>query len=220
MSFIQTFFTSGTTPANSNGSIYLNGSTQYLTVSAGSYWAMGTGDFTVEWFQYQTVSSTHPRVWSLGNYPAPFGVSIEGSSFYVWEGAAKGGYTLTSWISAWTHFAISRNSGTTRVYKNGTQLGSYSDSANINDTTDVLYIGNQPLLDSYWQGYINNFRIVKGTGLYPSTFTTPSSNLTAVSGTQILLNTQYGSSFLVDSSSNNFVITNHGGATSSTLKPF
>ena len=47
----------------------------------------GTGDFTIEWFQYQTDSNSFPRVfwYSNGTSAVYWGVSIEGGTFYFWN---------------------------------------------------------------------------------------------------------------------------------------
>jgi hypothetical protein len=38
----------------------------------------GTGDFTIEWYQYQTDTNSFPRIFQVGNYPTTsIGVSIE-----------------------------------------------------------------------------------------------------------------------------------------------
>jgi hypothetical protein len=67
-----------------------NGSTQYLTLPASTDWAFGTGDFTIEWWQYQTGAGTFPRVFSVGPSPtASVAVSIESGTFYFWEGWGK-----------------------------------------------------------------------------------------------------------------------------------
>jgi hypothetical protein len=97
-----------------------NGSSQYLTVPASANYALGTGDFTIEWWQYQTsVGSvgTFPRVFSVGTSPtASVAVSIENGTFYFWEGsdgAIKFSSALTGYLNTWVQFAISRISGQT-----------------------------------------------------------------------------------------------------------
>ena len=84
--------------ANNGGSISFNGTNQYLSLPGSSDWAMGTGDFTVEWFQYQTsFSSNWPRIFTVGTYPSSFGVSIEGGVMYVW---LAGGWRLAASVGA------------------------------------------------------------------------------------------------------------------------
>lgn len=206
-------------------SVSLNGTNQYLTVPASTNWAFGTGSFTVEWFQYMTAQNSNPRVFAVGNYSTTsVGVSIEGGTFYVWEASGyRLSYSLTSggYLNRWIHFAISRNNGTTRVFKDGTQIGSsYADTYNISNSGSVLAIGQEsnPTNGSYFTGYISNFRIIKGDGIYTGSFTVPTSPLTAIANTQLLT---CQSSTIIDNSPNNYTITNSGSATvSSAIVPF
>jgi len=198
-----------------------NGSTQYLTLPASTDWALGTGDFTIEWWQYQTGTGTFPRVFSVGADPASVAVSIEGGTFYFWE---NGNFTfssvLSSYLNAWVHFAISRVSGQTSVYQNGTQIGStYADTNNINDSSSTLTIGREiSAFDTYFSGYISNFRIIKGTGLYSgASLTVPTSTLRAVSGTVVLL--PLAAAPFMDMSTNVYTITNTGNTTTTASAP-
>jgi len=182
----------GTTTTTSNpytgitaNSYSLNGSSTYLSLPASANWAFGTGDFTVEWFQYMTSTPSNPRVFSVGNYPSTsIGVSIEGGTFYVWENSGyrfSNSLTLSgAYTNVWIHFAISRISGQTRVFRNGTQIGStYADTNNISNSTSVLNIGQESTATSgsYFPGYITSFRICKGLGVYSGNFTKPTSPL-------------------------------------------
>ena len=75
--------------------------------------------------------------------------------------------------SAWFHFAASRLGTTTRLYLNGVQVASASDSANYSDSTPT-YVGvfgdgsSQPLT-----GYIQDLRLTKGYARYVQPFTPP-----------------------------------------------
>ena len=198
-----------------------NGSSQYLTLPASTNWVLGTGDFTIEWWQYQTGTGTFPRVFSVGAGPASVAVSIEGGTFYFWE---NGNYTfsfaLTGYLNTWTHFAISRVSGQTRVYQNGTQIGStYADTNNINDSSSTLSIGREiSAFDTYFPGYLSNFRIIKGTGLYSgASLTVPTTSLLPVSGTVVLL--PLTASPFMDMSTNNATVTNFGTTSTTASAP-
>jgi len=199
-----------------------DGSTQYLTLPASTDWAFGTGDFTIEWWQYQTGAGTFPRVFSVGTSPtASVAVSIESGTFYFWE---NGNFTfssvLSSYLTTWVHFAISRVSGQTSVYQNGTQIGStYADTNNINDSSSVLSIGRDmtAAANTYWPGYISNFRIIKGTGIYTANFVAPTTTLRAVSGTVALL--PLTAAPFMDMSLNNYLLTNTGTITTTTAAP-
>lgn len=159
----------------------------YLSFPGSNDWAVGTGDFTVEWFGYQTNTSQFQRVWTVGDYPnIKIGVSIESSTFYYW---ANNNWRYSSAsstsINTWYHWAVVRQSGTTYVYRNGTLRGSsVSDTNNITDNTTALYIGNTntTATNAAWVGYITNFRFVKGLAVYTGNFTVPTSALTAEAG--------------------------------------
>ena len=206
-------------------SVRFNGTSQYLTVPASSNWAFGTGSFTVEWYQYMTSQTSYPRVFAVGNYPSTsIGVSIEGGTFYVWEtGTFRFSYSLTAdgYLNRWLHFAVSRNNGTTRVFRNGTQIGAaYPDTNNITNSSTLLCIGQESVQGAggYFDGYISNFRILKGTGLYTASFAVPNSALTAITNTTLLT---CQSSTIIDNSTYAATITNGGSATvSSTITPF
>jgi hypothetical protein len=206
--------------SNITTSASFNGSTQYLTLPASTDWALGTGDFTIEWWQYQTGAGAFPRVFSVGAEPASIAVSIEGGTFYFWEnGNSTFSSVLSSYLTTWVHFAISRVSGQTSVYQNGTQIGStYADTNNINDSSSTLVIGREiSAFDTYFPGYISNFRIVKGTGVYTANFVAPTTTLRAVSGTVALL--PLAAAPFMDMSTNLYTITNYGTTTTTASAP-
>ena len=194
-----------------------NGSSQYLTVPASANYALGTEDFTIEWWQYQTSAGVFPRVFSIGSSTtASVAVSIEGGTFYFWENSNfRFSFALTGYLNTWTHFAISRVSGQTSVYQNGTQIGStYADTNNINDSSSTLTIGrDMSAANTYFSGYISNFRIVKGTGVYTGNFATPTKPLLPVTNTVLLLS--MGATPFIDTSTNtsSVTVTNVGTVT-------
>jgi hypothetical protein len=204
----------GALPGNAiTTSASLNGSFHYLSVPAGSSWVLGTGDFTIEWWQYMTTQNANPRVFSVGSYPsASIAVSIEGGTFYVWEASGfRFNFALGTYLNTWIHFAISRVSGNTSVYRDGTRIGStYTDTNNINNSSANLVIGNEssPSVGSYFTGYLSNFRIVKGTGVYTANFSPITFTLRPVAGTQVLL--PLVASPFTDISTNEYTVTNVG----------
>ena len=109
-----------------------------------------SGEFTIEWFQYQTDNNNWPRIFAIGTVPSTFiGVSIEFGQFYFWiNGTANpiGSAMLsTDYKNKWVHFAISRDvSNNIKVFKDGTQLGTTLVSGyNFNNTANNLTIGNE-----------------------------------------------------------------------------
>jgi hypothetical protein len=163
----------------------------YISVPGGSGFAMGTGDYTIEWFQYVISSSTNQRAFWYGTAPS-WGVSMEGSfasskTFYVWGGGASTQGTFNMAVGSWQHIALVRITGKTYFYKDGVcnNPSGTVNSTNITDTTSTFYFGyrtNSSLQNEQFVGSMTNLRVVKGLGVYTGNFTVPTSPLTAVSG--------------------------------------
>jgi hypothetical protein len=121
----------------------------------------------------------------------------------------------------WHHVAIVRSGGNITLYVDGAIDGTYSSSFTVDYTN--FAIGSNPsdggasIQQLAYQGLITNLRIVKGTAVYTSSFTVPTTALTTISGTQLLL--LNGDTEFVDGSSNQFTITNSGSVTLSTTAP-
>ena len=173
---------SGYNPYGPGSSYLFNGSNGYLTLTGNTDTAFGTGDFTVEWNQFENVHNSHARIFAIGDYPsATFQVSLEASSFYVmengnWVASPAYGAILQNWV----HFAIVRISNITTIYKDGVSLYSYADSNDLNNTSTDLHIGQEsPVSDSgaYFNGAITSFRWTKGLGIYTGNFQKPTGPL-------------------------------------------
>jgi hypothetical protein len=67
---------------------FLGNATSYLRIPNTDEFDFGTGDFTIEWYQYQRDSNPFPRIFQVGKYVGgteiSIGVSIEGGTFYYW----------------------------------------------------------------------------------------------------------------------------------------
>lgn len=213
-------------PIQIGGSLeFGQGTERYLSLSGSSDWAVGTGDFCVEWFQYQTSSGppNYPRVFSVGSYPnESIGVSIESGFFLGWLNGGTtfyGGFGLGSYLNQWIHFAYVRESGLLSIYRDGQKIWGDSVNNNVSNSTEPLYIGFGT--NNYWSGYLTNFRFVKGNSVYSgTTFSVPTQPLTAVTGTKLLLNVFNAYLYDFDSSEFNKSIINVNGVTWSSMTPF
>ena len=166
----------------SGGNSYsFNASTNYISFPGDEAFAFGTGDFTIEWFQYQTDSSSFPRIFAIGVHPnTSIGCSIESGTFYAWAPNAAN-FGSVSVKNAWHHFAIVRRSNTLYVYKDGVSINTpKNNNNNFTNTSTTLYIGveNGGSNGTYFGGYITNFRWTKGLAIYTGNFTVPTSSLT------------------------------------------
>lgn len=174
---------------------FLGNSTSYLRIPNTDTFDFGTGDFTIEWYQYQTDSNSFPRIFQVGNYGVgagtSIGVSIEGGNFYYWTNNSFNlAKTLTGYKNTWIHFAICRASGVTKVFMNGSSIFSMSDTNNFNGVNDLV-IGNESTQSSgaSFGGYITYFTWVKGTALYTANFTVSNAYPTLTNSYVLLLKT-------------------------------
>jgi hypothetical protein len=121
--------------------------------------------------------------------------------------------------ATWIHCALVRSGTSFRLYQNGVQStnGATSSDAVANNSTAInigSFIGSAI---SNLNGNISNLRILKGTALYTSNFTTPTAPLTTIANTALLT---CNADTIFDSSTNNFTITNNNTATVSSITPF
>lgn len=179
------------TPSSHGGSVYFDGSTDRLEIADGSAVEFGTGDFTVECWVYKTQSFTnYDTVWSKYNNVDDIGywlhINNSGALLFGYDGFNFETSTETLSLNTWHHIAAVRDSGTLKVYLDGTETSiSLSHSGDTANTTD-FWIGGMFNVNRWFEGYISDFRIVKGTAVYTSNFTPPSEPLTAISNTQLL----------------------------------
>jgi hypothetical protein len=185
----------GPAPASS-GTIVFNG---LDPDSGGSYvaapnativtWLPADADFTVEWFQYQTLGGGHPRVFSIGpDTTAKYGVSIEANKIYTWPGGNN--YAIgKTYVDTWIHVALVRESGTTRCYIDGTRVGSpQANAVTITGSTYDFYIGSDGISDGDgFQGKITNFRWTNAVVYTGTSFTPITSPLEVLPQTKLLL---------------------------------
>lgn len=168
--------------------LFAGNDTSYLQIPTSSAFSFGTGDFTFEWWQYETDSNPFPRVFAIGTYPTTvIGVSIEGGTFYFWVNGRPNGYSISNYLNTWVHFAISRTSGQTTVFMNGTSIMTISDPNDYNASeTLTIACESNPSTASAFGGLLYGFRIVSGSGLYTQDFT-PSYILPPVDANTLLL---------------------------------
>ena len=212
-------FVAPSTNISYSGSFNPNGTTtQYLYIASNSAFAYGTSNFTIETWIYPTnanLNSSNNYIWDSGSNVNKLGIY---NGTLDWYNSATGLEiigTRNISINAWTHVAVVRNSGTITVYQNGVSIGSGTDTTNFGNS--ALTIGNYGGGGYVFQGYISNFRVVKGTAVYTSNFTPPTAPLTAITNTSFL--TLQNATF-VDNSTNALTITNNGSMTTANLSPF
>jgi hypothetical protein len=180
-----------------SGSGYFDGTGDYLTVSNNAAFQLGTGDFTLEcWYYPEDISLVALfGLWGPTSSNASYLMYLDTSGYPVWYTSTNGSThtaSLTSTVAvtlkAWNHIVITRLSGTTRIFVNGTSGGSTSTSVSLYAATSQLTIGYNPIggTPDNVQGYLSDVRILKGTGY--SSITVPTAPLTNITNTSLLTN--------------------------------
>ena len=210
----------------SGGSVLFDGNGDAVTVTANADFAYGTGDFTIEAWVYSTTYANFPYILdgrtntnSISNAPILY-IHTDNTLRYYVAGSTRISTSYSSYQNKWTHIAIVRNSGTTTLYLDGVSKGTWSDSTNYTDQGPLVIgrHGNSSNATYCLNGYISNFRIVKGTAVYTSNFTVPTSSLTAITNTKLL--TCNDSNVINDASSSNHTITSQGNSIPTKFIPF
>ena len=168
--------------SSANGGYFnFDGTNDYINFGSVSDANLGTGDFAVEcWF------------FDDGNTPDYGGLVVNGqsggsdnSAFQFGKGGNAGGeghtdrieftrgtssgsfsiYDSTNTIQSntWTHAIATRIGTTVRLYVNGVEVDSMTDSGSYSNT--ALRVGVNRGGSIYWSGKISNARLYKGKGL-------------------------------------------------------
>ena len=155
-------------------SALFDGTGDYLLVNGFSS-DFGTGDFTIEtWVRFNTigVQVIYDRR-TIG--ASSTGLLIYYSSGFIYHGNGatriSGGTASTG---VWYHLSVSRSSGSTKMFLDGTQIGStYTDTLNYAVTNQATYIGESvdfATASSPINGYLDEYRI-SNSARYTTTFT-------------------------------------------------
>ena len=174
------------------GSVFFDGTDDFMSLDGSSDFAFGTGDFAIEFWVYFNAGSfssdsVDPNLIDFrpdstnGAYPSiQYDTSANNLRYYVNTANRIDGGQLSD--QTWYHIALEREGTSTKMYVNGSQVGStYSDS------TDYLVGANRPVIacqghdtsnnNRRLDGYISNLRICKGHAVYKSNFTPPTKEL-------------------------------------------
>jgi len=171
------------------GSVYFDGRDdvtvlQVIAEDGNSDFTFGTGDFTIEFWVYQSRRETTASLYGgrrdADDEVAPVIYLNSGVVTYYTAGSNRITGDSAIALNSWYHIVVERSSGSTKLYVNGVQEGStYSDSnsyvAKLNRPTigaEGRVFGNNPLV-----GYISNLRVCKGHAVYGAAFTPPTSEL-------------------------------------------
>ena len=172
-------------------SVLFDGTGDYLELATSSDFGFGTGDYAIEAFVHPTTiaagkifdfRTASPDVAALIDMDGSgtIRLNVNGSNVIT-------GGTLT--VNTWTHIAVSRVSGTTSLFVNGSRVGSpYTDSNNYGNTKPLKIGANFNGADAF-TGYIDEIRISKGAARYANaaSITLPTAAFVADVNTSLLI---------------------------------
>lgn len=146
--------------------------------------ALGTLDFTIDFWIYPTIEKYgRQTIFSAGTealMSMDYGLHID-SQRYLYIGYRSsssnqyGNYNYCGDLGLpfddWIHVAVSRKNALVRVFVNGVLQNTLNVSSSAICGIQNLKIGSSTLPSEYYTGYIDEFRLIKGVGLYTSSFT-------------------------------------------------
>lgn len=202
--------------------------------------ALGTGDFTIEgwlWFGALGSGSVSRGVFQLSTNPTNNGFSASNANTIALISdsqqagklalVANGVSTVTTFTpstvaGAFFHAAIVRASGVTKLFINGVEQLSFTDTTNY--TGDTLGMGSFWDINSPFNGNIDEFRITKGAARYTAAFTPTTTAFPDKRSERTFnlstLTAQASNSSFLDASTNNVAITTTGTPSQGVYSPF
>jgi len=226
--YVAYVFAGGESDAATARSVEFDGSGDYLSLASSSDFAFGTGDFTIEFWVKPHSTSGANQLFDFrtdggsANQTGKFNLMLKIKDEVVLKGASSNpdiGVPHSKYPvnpGTWSHIAVVRNSSTTTVYVNGIAGNSASDTNDY--TAATLLIGkNSQSSSNNLDGEISNFRVVKGTAVYTSSFRPTDEPLTNITNTKLLC---CNNSSTTGSTVTPGTITANGDPTASTDSPF
>lgn len=160
-------------------SILLDGDSDYVTVADHADWEMGSGAFTIDfWLRLVDAPGFEPffQQRESDTLRVSAGINTTSLFLYVNDGHATNKTvelegTATLAIGTWYHIAFVRGweggANTWAIVVNGSVAGTLSDDSAWPSITGALEIGRYTQIsgggDLFFNGWIDEFRVVKGT---------------------------------------------------------
>ena len=181
--------------------------TNYLSAPDSADWDFGTGDFTFEALACFLDSDNHGHViynhyQDASNYVTWYFEGVAEIAVFFIKLAGANTYYTCNWVyslNTWYHLAIVRAGtadGDWAFYVDGVEIsGSFSSGNGAIDITAMtgdMVVGSYNKSSEPFHGYLDDLRIVKGTAVYTANFNPPTSPLTAITNTKLLLHFDNG----------------------------
>jgi len=174
--------------STNNNAVSFDGTDDRLTLADSSDFTFGTGDFTIEgWFNktdaaatgFFQISDTTGGLKASTTDSLELGYSAFNSSITLVYNDTYHHQSYSYTPDKYCHFAVCRKGSTIKVFIDGVELISKSDSKDYDFGN--LCIGGRWDTNNLMKGKIANFRIVKGQALYTQGFIPPTEVFTTSS---------------------------------------
>jgi len=167
----------------STASVYFDGSDDIVQTPQSSMFNLGTGAFTAECFFRVNDDDQNSLIYFLSGNTNVLGtfyfhtnnsIAVYDSGYITGNTGSGSNHNILS-INTWHYLAVTRDTTTMRVYIDGTQV--FSGSNTTNYSTDNIRLGGHQY-GNYLNGYLQDVRISIGKARYTgSTHTVPTSSL-------------------------------------------
>ena len=160
------------------GSIQFDGAGDFLSLPASADWALGTSDFTVDfWVQFSAAPGTVHLIGShtAGTY-SEWAVVYSGNAVsFLMKNSVVLTYGWTPALNTWHHLAVTRAGGIVSLIVNGRLVGAAANYSDLQPGARALTIGATDNNAYFLNGYLDEIRINKGTAYWSAGFTLPAS---------------------------------------------
>jgi hypothetical protein len=156
-------------------SMSFDGSGDILIIQPTERMVFGTADFTVETWVYPTATQAQfATIVSNASTPNGWYLAFSTSNLVYFSNQATVAITSSTSLSnnVWTHVAVSRIGTTMRMFFNGVQVASATNSTTYGVSTAVTYVASNGSTN-YFLGYLQDLRVTRGLGRYSGAFTPP-----------------------------------------------
>ena len=156
-----------------------DGTGDWLTTPSTGDFAMGTGDFTVDFrVRFNNIGSNR---W-IQNQDTSNQLDVGWDSASLWwrffVGGTEYNFSWTPTVNTWYHVAFTRENGSLRCFIDGAQVGT-TKSATGSVGAGFLYIGTNNGGFANLNGWLDEYRVTKGLARWVANFTPPTASYSA-----------------------------------------
>lgn len=188
-----------------SGCVFLNGTTQRLTLADSADWDFGSGDFTEEaWVYFNVLPSSGASSCIMGQFSGTdqaqrLVVSNNAGTYYISFTYTANGSTQTLVDSSaiaitagsWHHIAFARSGNTGYFFYDGLAVGTANlTGITIWNSSRVFSVGvadSEGTPSEFLSGFLDEIRISNGIARYTATFAPSTTAFTSDSYTKLLL---------------------------------